>query len=104
MSTITYVCASAEEFARTVNVRLQCSQVPNGAYGDIEITDLYADVPGKGTGTIALQNLCDLADEYGFNLFLHPESERNKGFYARFGFIREPKLRYTGLQLARYAK
>lgn len=104
MSTITYVCASAEEFAETVNVRLQCSQVPNGAYGDIEITDLYADEPGKGTGTIALQNLCDLADEYGFNLHLHPEIPRNKDFYARFDFVREKNPRYPYLQLTRFAK
>jgi hypothetical protein len=103
MSTITYVCNSAEKFARTVNVRLQCCQIPSG-YGDIEITDLYADVPGEGTGTIALQNLCDLADEYGFNIHLHPESPRNKDFYARFGFVREKNPRYPYLQLTRFAK
>lgn len=88
MSSVGFVCRSAEEYAESVNVRLQAHQVPFGTPGNIEITDLYADEPGRGDGTKALQNLCDLADEYGHDLFLHPECERNKAFYARFGFIR----------------
>ena len=99
-----FICRTAEEYALTVGVRLQSHQVPFGADGDIEITDLYADTPGQGDGTLALQNLCDLADEYNRNLYLHPECECNKAYYARFGFVREEKLRYVGLQLVRYSK
>lgn len=104
MSAVTYICRSAEEYAQSVNVTLQAHQVPFGPAGDIELTDLYADVPGRGDGTKALQNLCDLADEYGHNIYLRPESERNKVFYARFGFIREENPRYFAIPLVRYPK
>ncbi len=104
MSIVDLICESAREYAESIGVLLLAGQVPYGAVGDIQITDLFADVPGRGDGTRALQNLCDLADEYGHNLYLSPATPRNKTYYERFGFEREERLKYPGLYLVRYCR
>lgn len=103
MSMFDSISKDAEGHASDNNVRLCVHKVPFGAGNDMEITDLYADTPNNGDGSRSLQFLCDLADKHNCNLYLHPECERNKVFYGRFGFIREPVLKYSGLQLVRYS-
>lgn len=104
MNAADIICASAREYAESIGVLLLAGQIPYGAAGDIEITDLFADVPGRGDGTRALQNLCDLADEYGHNLYLHPATETLKRYYERFGFERKGNPKYQGLQMVRYCR
>lgn len=55
----------------------------------LELTDLYADVPGGGAGTKVMQRLAALADAAQVTVWLKPENPRNPPFYSRFGFERE---------------
>ena len=92
----------AEIFADQTGVDMVLRQVPDGAQGDLELTDMFARETGKGNGTKAMQKLVELADAYGLNIYTHPSEPRNVEFYSRFGFEREPKPRYSGLTLVRY--
>jgi hypothetical protein len=58
------------------------SSFPN----EIELTDFFAQKTGTGAGTKIMQFLAKLADQYQLNVYCHPESERNREFYSRFGF------------------
>ena len=55
---------------------------------EIELTDFFAQKTGTGAGTKIMQFLAKLADQYGLNVYCHPESGRNTEFYGRFGFVR----------------
>lgn len=56
------------------------------------MTDLFANVTGRGTGTRVMERLVAAADaEEGTNLIVHPSSPRNVDFYGRFGFTRSPR-------------
>ncbi|MHB8408321.1 MAG: N-acetyltransferase [Acidiferrobacterales bacterium] len=52
----------------------------------VELTDLFADFPGKGCGTMVMEYLARLADQEGLAAYVKPGSPRNRVFYARFGF------------------
>lgn len=58
-------------------------------FGDViglHLTDFFADEPGRGAGTAAMQRLTALADVLSVGVCLYPSSSRNKEFYQRFGF------------------
>lgn len=90
-------------FADQAGVDMALRQVPGGAVGDVELTDLFARETGKGAGTKVMTRLKELADSYGLNIYTTPSEPRNVEFYGRFGFERPTgKPRYTGLPLVRY--
>jgi hypothetical protein len=90
--------ADSTRLARSLNVRIHF-KFPAFLAPEIEITDLYADTPGGGSGTKLMTAICQMADDAGFNLYVHPEQERNQGFYGRFGF--QKSERHFGM-LIRY--
>lgn len=91
-----------ERFADLNGVDMTVQQVPGGAEGDVELTDLFARETGQGRGTKVMERFAELADRYGLNIYTHPAEPRNVEFYARFGFKRPAKLRYGFLPLVRY--
>jgi GNAT superfamily N-acetyltransferase len=59
----------------------------------IELTDLFADEPGRGAGTTFMRELGRLADETDLTVYVHPDSVRAREFYERFGFERSAAAR-----------
>lgn len=60
----------------------------NGYVTGVELTDLFADRPGHGFGTKAMNFVCREADLAGLTVYLRPSSARSEVFYTRFGFTR----------------
>lgn len=52
----------------------------------VELTDLFADTPGNGSGTKVMSALMEQSDLEGLTIFVNPSSSRNKEFYKKFGF------------------
>jgi hypothetical protein len=73
---------------------------PYGQTMGVELTDLFADEPGLGGGTKVMQLLGELSDALEISIYLKPSSQRNREFYARFGF--EEGKRETRGMLTRY--
>lgn len=75
-----------------------------GPTAGLEITDLFADVPGRGDGTRILDFMGALADYAGMGIYLRPSSPRNRAYYARMGYsddsgyytlmVRRPKVNH----------
>lgn len=72
----------AEQFNFNVEFNYPAFHAP-----EIEITDFFAETtPGQGVGTNVMKLIISLADVYHFNLYVGPDTPRNKAFYERFGF------------------
>lgn len=74
---------------------------PYGTVTGIELTDLYADEPGSGGGTLVMNRMTTLADGLSLAIYLRPEGSRSRTFYSRFGFDACAKLHGF---MARYPK
>jgi len=89
------------------NVELDCADrlsallgIPEGikelileeyADGEVEIASIEALMPGRGFGSLAMNQICAAADREKIDLMVIPAGEgkkveRLKRFYARFGF------------------
>lgn len=91
-------------YASAHNVHAEMRDAPFDIVGDVELTDLYANDPGQGNGTLVMRRLIELADHAGINLVLKPAEPRNREFYARFGFEKSSRhfgmmVRYTPFDL-----
>lgn len=99
---VSLASSTATRFAIACEVRIQTQPwSPYGATTGLEITDLYADAPGRGGGTRVMELIAEMADTAGLSVYLRPSSARNRVFYARFGF--EQSRREFGF-LVRHAK
>lgn len=62
------------------------SYAPGMVYPAIVLTDLFADRPGAGAGTVYLTELGRLCDEEGLTLYTDAEGRRSFDFYVACGF------------------
>lgn len=62
---------------------------PSGSTTGIEITDFFVATPGGGNGTMVMQRFERLANAAFQGIYLRPSSDRNREFYARFGFTKD---------------
>lgn len=94
---------AAEAFARRHAVTLEMQAwKPHGAVTGVEITDLFADEPGKGNGSRVMEAVASLADAAGLGVYLRPSSPRNSAFYERHGYQKDTQhrgvmVRYSAL-------
>ena len=65
----------------------------------IVLTDLFANVPGQGVGTIVMKYLMGLADEAGLNIYTNAEGPRSTQYYMKLGFEKAPN---SGHELCYY--
>lgn len=94
------MASAMQAYGKRNKVRTELRPSPFGNPWVIELTDLYAAEPGGGNGTKVMQQLVNMADESGLQVILKPESQRNKGFYERFGFVSRDTL--NGRFMVRY--
>ena len=62
------------------------SYAPGMVYPAIVLTDLFADRPGAGAGTVYLSELGRRCDEEGLTLYTDAEGKRSFDFYVACGF------------------
>lgn len=59
----------------------------------LEHIEVSIEARGRSLGTFTMMNLCELADEYNLDIFLHVSGffgtnvEVLRSWYARFGFV-----------------
>lgn len=53
----------------------------------VEITDLYAEEPGKGVGTTFMNLLLGITDKAEVSVYVRPACSRSRAFYSRFSFM-----------------
>ncbi|HWS26419.1 MAG TPA: LPD23 domain-containing protein [Xanthomonadales bacterium] len=63
---------------------------PMGSVTGVELTDLYANEPGAGQGTLVVRHLTGLAQDLGVVVYLRADGPRSREFYARAGFVPVP--------------
>ena len=67
--------------------KYQVSWTPCVKKDGIGITTFYRFGDEKGNGALALQEVCDLADDYGAPLYLFTDYRKLVSYYERFGFV-----------------
>lgn len=86
------IIQTVENYAPSVGVRAVIQPwAPSGSVLGVEITDLFADTPGAGAGTLVMNAAAELADSASLPIYLRPSSARNREFYARFGFVSDKR-------------
>jgi len=93
LSDVNRIAKAINMFARDNGVTAELRQLPEVSFPAIELTDLFADRLGSGSGTKVMLELVRMADEADINIYLRPSEPRNKTFYARFGFETDPQHR-----------
>ncbi len=74
---------------------------PELAYPSVVLTDLFADQPGQGAGSVYMAELARRCDAAGLTLYTDAQDERSRAFYLARGFERTTGRRDH--QLVRWA-
>lgn len=77
------------------------SYAPDYAYPSVVLTDLFADHPGQGAGSVYMGELARRCDAAGLTLYTDAEGTRSRDFYLARGFERTTGRRDH--QLVRWA-
>lgn len=86
--TVAAVIAEVERFAK--GVRVQASLAvwkPFGAISGVELTDLFAEEPGNGAGSLVMRKLHEIVDEVRLPVYLRPSGPDSRRFYERHGYV-----------------
>ena len=90
-------------FAKSQGVQMAVRPMaPYGYVLGLDMTDLFADVPGQGNGTRVMTRFCQLLDLHQMLGYTNPAGRRNYEFYRRFGFEWSPNGR-SSTEMIRYA-
>ena len=86
--TVAAVIAEVEWFAKGVHVHATLDAwKPFGAISGLELTDLFADEPGKGAGSLVMKKLHEIADDIRLPVYLRPSGLDSRRFYERHGYV-----------------
>lgn len=86
--TVGQLIAEVEAFAANASVHACLAPWrPFGAISGVEVTDLFAEQPGKGHGTQVMNKLHELADEVRLPVYTRPSGPDSRRFYERHGYV-----------------
>ena len=89
---VSRLAAEVEAFAASREVHACLSPwKPSGFVTGIELTDLYAAEPGKGSGSVVMRFLLEKSGVVGLPVYLRPSGPDARRFYERHGFLSDAR-------------